>query len=194
MKLGVTLDAVKSLFFTHYHIDHTAGYADLLSRGSQANGPDHNLKTLNVYGPDGPRALVKNWHHTRRSFRRTNAPGCADGRHRGWVRSRLRPALLGQAVRGRPPFAPGPRPTVTAKTITANSPTLLAAIPVLSDQDMRVEAIEVDHDEDFGTCYAYRFTLLDGGVGAEVAARIVVRPGAYRSRPTCPSRHRRRAA
>ena len=29
---------------------------------------------------------------------------------------------------------------------------------------MRVEAIEVDHDEDFGTCYAYRFTLLDGGV------------------------------
>ncbi len=56
MRLGVTLDRVKGLFFTHYHIDHTAGYADLLTRGSQMNGPDHDLKTLNAYGPSLPKA------------------------------------------------------------------------------------------------------------------------------------------
>ena len=52
--LGFTFDKLAGLFFTHYHIDHTAGYADLLSRGAQANGPQNNLKALEVYGPSLP--------------------------------------------------------------------------------------------------------------------------------------------
>ncbi len=152
MKLGVTLDKVKGLFFTHYHIDHTTSYADVLSRGSQANGPDHNLNTLNAYGPTLPMVGGVN-----------GLDVLTDGIKAGFgpgydLHFWARPYL------GVPPFVPAPRPEVTTAAIAPNSPGALAAIPVLTgDPDMRVEAIEVDHDEDFGTCYAYRFTLLSGG-------------------------------
>jgi len=152
MKLGVLLDAVKGVFFTHYHIDHTTGYADLLSRGSQANGPDHNLKTLNAYGPTLPKAGEVNGLDVL-----TN--GIMAGFGPGYdLHFWARPYL------NVPAAAPAPRPAVTTAAITPNAPGALAAIPVLSgDPDMKVEAIEVDHDEDFGTCYAYRFTLLQNG-------------------------------
>lgn len=152
MKLGVTLDAVKGIFFTHYHIDHTAAYADLLSRGSQANGPDHNLKTLNAYGPSLPKVGGVNGlevltNNTKAAF----GPGYD---LHFWARPYL----------DIPPFVPSPKPAVTAVAITPNAPDAMAAIPVLTgDPDMHVDAIEVDHDEEFGTCYAYRFTLLSAG-------------------------------
>ena len=165
MKLGVTLDKVKGLFFTHYHIDHTAGYADLLTRGSQANGPVHNLKNLNVYGPDGPRALVKNTAAPYPPFvpSSTNALDALTAGIQAGFAPGYDLHFWAKPYVGAPPFLPGPRPTVITKTITANSPTSLAAIPLLSDDDVQVEAIEVDHDEAFGTCYAYRFTLLNAG-------------------------------
>jgi ribonuclease BN (tRNA processing enzyme) len=153
MKLGITLDKVKGLFFTHYHIDHTAGYADLLSRGSQANGPDHNLKTLNVYGPTAPQVGGVNGLDVL-----TN--GVKAGFGPGYdLHFWAKPYV------GAPPQAPGPRPTVNTVKITPNQPTSLAAIPILTDDpDVQVETIEVDHDEEFGTCYAYRFELLNAGV------------------------------
>jgi ribonuclease BN (tRNA processing enzyme) len=152
MKLGVTMDKVKGLFFTHYHIDHTAGYADVLSRGSQENGPDHNLKTLNVYGPTLPNVAGVNALDVM-----TN--GIKAGFGPGYdLHFWARPYLNVPAV------APAPRPTVTTAVITPNSPDKIAALPVLTgDPDMKVEALEVDHDEAFGTCYAYRFTLLKDG-------------------------------
>ncbi len=152
MKLGVTLDKVKGLFFTHYHIDHTAGYADLLSRGSQANGPDHDLKTLNAYGPTLPNVGGVNALDVM-----TN--GIEAGFGPGYdLHFWARPYL------DIPATVPAPRPAVTTAAITPNAPDKLVAIPVLSgDPDMKVEALEVDHDEELGTCYAYRFTLLKDG-------------------------------
>lgn len=152
MKLGVTLDKVKGLFFTHYHIDHTTSYADLLSRGSQANGPDHNLKTLNVYGPTLPMVGgVNGLDVLTNGIKAGFGPGYD---LHFWARPYL----------GVPDFVPAPRPTITTTQIAANPPDAITAIPVLTgDPDMRVEAIEVDHDEEFGTCYAYRFTLRNQG-------------------------------
>jgi len=51
LRLGFPLGAVKHLFFTHLHIDHTMGYADLLARG-QWTVPDP-LTSLEVWGQPG---------------------------------------------------------------------------------------------------------------------------------------------
>ena len=152
MRLGVTLDTVRGLFFTHYHLDHTAGYADLLTRGSQMNAPGHELATLRAYGPSLP------------------AAGGADGLEAltAGIEAAFGPGyelhFWARPYLGLPATVPAPRPSVTTAVITPNPPDRLAAIPVVSgDPDVRVEAVEVDHDEDLGTCYAYRFTLLDDG-------------------------------
>ena len=144
---------MKGLFFTHYHIDHTTGFGDLLSRGAQANGPDHNLKSLNVYGPEAPQVGgVNGLDVLTNGIKAGFGPGYD---LHFWAKPYV----------GAPPHAPGPRPTVNTIKIKANPPTAMAAIPILTgDPDVRVEAIEVDHDEDFGTCYAYRFELLNAGV------------------------------
>lgn len=166
MQLGVTIDVVKALFFTHYHIDHTAGYADLLSRGSQSNGPDHNLKSLSAYGPDGPRALVPNPAMPPKPPFISSSTNALDALTNG-IEAGFGPGydlhFWAKPYVGAPPFIPGGRPAVTNKTITANAPTSLTPITLLDDADMHVEAIEVDHDEAFGTCYAYRFNLLNAG-------------------------------
>jgi ribonuclease BN (tRNA processing enzyme) len=155
MKLGVTLDKVKGVFFTHFHIDHTAGFADVLSRGSQANGPDHNLnpqRPLHLYGPAAPGVGGRN-----------GLDVLTDGIKAGFgpgyeLHFWARPYL------GVPAQAPAPRPATPTHPITASDPDSISVIPVLTDDpDMRVDAIEVDHDEAFGTCYAYRFSLLNGG-------------------------------
>ncbi len=145
--LGVTLDKVKGVFFTHHHVDHTAGYADLLSRGFwQLAG------TLSVWGPSLPKvggvdALKALTDGIMAAF----DPGYELD---FWVRPYL----------GIPPSVPAPRPDVAIHPIVSADPAAITVIPILTDDpDMRVEAIEVDHDEDFGTCYAYRFTLLDKG-------------------------------
>ena len=152
MRLGVALDKVKGLFFTHYHLDHTAGYADLLTRGSQMNAPDHELEALAVYGPSLPDAGDRNALDVM-------TDGVESGFGAGYdLHFWARPYL------GLPDTVPAPRPRVTTAVIAPNAPDELAAIPVLTgDPDMRVDAIEVDHDEAFGTCYAYRFTLLKDG-------------------------------
>ena len=187
MKLGVALDKVKGLFFTHYHIDHTTGFGDLLSRGAQANGPDHNLKTLNVYGPEAPQVGgVNGLDVLTNGIKAGFGPGYD---LHFWVKPYV----------GAPPQAPGPRPTVNTIKIKANPPTAMAAIPILTgDPDVQVEAIEVDHDEDFGTCYAYRFELLNAGVptarasSSPATARITTR-GATSPPPQRTTRRVRRA-
>jgi len=149
--LGVTFNVIEGLFFTHYHIDHTAGYADLLSRGSQANQPEHHLWKLEAYGPslpegDGVSGLDVLTEGLLQAF--------SVGYELHWWAKPYVPA---------PPGTPAPRPNVTTHSIVANSPDDIAPITVLDDPNMLVEAIEVDHDEDFGTCYSYRFTLRDEG-------------------------------
>lgn len=149
--LGVTFNTLEGLFFTHYHIDHTAGYADLLSRGSQANQPEHHLWKLEAYGPSLPEADGVNGLDV---LTDGLLQAFSVGYEFHWWAKPYVPAPAG---------TPAPRPNVTTHPFAANSPDAIAPITVLDDPNMLVEAIEVDHDEDFGTCYAYRFTLRDEG-------------------------------
>jgi len=108
--LGVTFEKLTGgLFFTHYHIDHTAGYADLLSRGAQANGPNNNLKALDVYGPSLPEVgSVNGLDVLTDGLLQAFAPGYE---LHFWARPYL----------GVPPFVPAPRPVVTTHPFAPQS-------------------------------------------------------------------------
>lgn len=54
--LGAGFAPLKNLFFTHYHFDHTVGYADLLARAYQTR--PQNLKSLDVWGPPGLKKMT----------------------------------------------------------------------------------------------------------------------------------------
>lgn len=54
--LGVGFTPLKNLFFTHYHFDHTVGYADLLARAYQTR--PYTLKSLDVWGPPGLKKIT----------------------------------------------------------------------------------------------------------------------------------------
>jgi len=152
--LGVPFSQVAGIFFTHYHFDHTVGYADLLTRAYQMNkGPGLNLAEPNVYGPPGLIELTE---------------GLLDAFHIG--------AELHNWAQ---PYVPVPldyEPAPQYNEFTPNDPQDgIQPIDVLTnDPDMKVEAIEVDHDEAFGTCYAYRFTLLND---YEPTGKVVVFSG-----------------
>ena len=152
-RLGVTFDKIKGLFFTHYHFDHTAGYADLLSRGFQANQPATNMKALDVYGPSLPMAGAVN-----------GLDALSNGIMAGFA--------SGYAIHnwtGRPVT---PMPAVTNHAIDPAAP---GVVTVLDDPDMLVDAIQVDHDEAAGVSYAYRFTLRDGS--SRPTGKVVVFSG-----------------
>ena len=55
--LGLGFTPLKNLFFTHYHFDHTVGYADLLARAYQTR--PHTLKSLDVWGPPGLKKITE---------------------------------------------------------------------------------------------------------------------------------------
>lgn len=148
--LGVPYNKVAGIFFTHYHFDHTAGYADLLTRAFMTDkGTQLNLGAFKVYGPLGLKDLtdglmigfengynLHNWSHSNFSYK------------------------------------PAPVITEFNPNVPQNG---IEPIDILTgDPDMLVQAIEVDHDEVFGTCYAYRFKLLNEG---EETGKVVVFSG-----------------
>jgi ribonuclease BN (tRNA processing enzyme) len=56
VRAGFAYGPIHNVFFTHLHLDHYLGYAELIGRGPWANGISP-LATITAYGPPGTKAM-----------------------------------------------------------------------------------------------------------------------------------------
>lgn len=136
--LGVKFDAVAGLFFTHYHMDHTNGLVDLLSRGWRTDNPA-SLQALDVYGPDRNGTA--------------GTPGALNTLMTG-ATAFLAPGVAAHHFGG----DGSTPPAITQHAITDTA----GVVNILDNADVKVDAVVVDHDEFLGDSYSYKFTLKDG--------------------------------